>query len=394
MTGEYAAGAASGPVVGAASGPVPGTTSGPVPGAGELTPEGRRSGSVPGEKLPGAALEEGAGLVAEGKRFGSALGEGAGLVPGEKLPGPTLETGAGAVPEGQGTAAFGVGQHASVVRHFAFPSDGEVLVCAQAVPAAKAAPAVPAVPTDPAAPTASVTPAAPTPPSPLPSTPPPHAVLVLHGAGNGDKQSPTVLAAAFAARGHHALAFDFSGHGESTGTLGRLSLRRRFEQARAVVDACLPAEAPLVLVGFSMSGQTVADLAAHYGPRVAAIGLCAPAVYTAQAWPVAFGDGFTGIIRTPGSWRKSPALDVFRGLPAGVRAVLVTPAVDAVIPPAVTEAVAEALDASRAAYVRMVLPAADHRLSLWFAAEARSREEFVDVLLNGGRKSSPRYGPA
>ncbi|MFJ4879474.1 alpha/beta fold hydrolase [Streptomyces sp. NPDC088745] len=265
-------------------------------------------------------------------------------------------------------------RHAPLVRHFTFPSDGELLACAQAVPAVKAAPAAPATLT--------------------PTTLPPHAVLVLHGAGNGDKQSPTVLATAFAARGHHALAFDFSGHGESTGTLGRSSLRRRFEQARAVVDACLPARAPLVLVGFSMSGQTVADLAAHYGPRVAAVGLCAPAVYAARAWPVAFGDGFTGIIRTPDSWRNSPALDVFRRLPAGVRAVLVTPAVDAVIPPAVTEAVAGALDASRAAYVRMVLPAADHRLSLWFAAEARSREEFVDVLLNGRPKSGPAHSMA
>nr|WP_229897755.1 alpha/beta hydrolase [Streptomyces finlayi] len=254
--------------------------------------------------------------------------------------------------EGPGAAAPGDPQLSSHATHFTLPCDGEVLSCVTVRPV------IPA-------------------PAPL-------AVLVLHGAGNGDKQSPAVLAAAFADRGHHALAFDFSGHGDSTGTLGGLSLRRRFEQARTVVDTCLPTDAPLVLVGFSMSGQTVADLAAHYRNRLAAIGLGAPAVYAAQAWPVAFDAGFTGIIRTPDSWRKSPALDVFRELPEGVRAVLATPAVDAVIPPAVTEAVDEALGASRAEYVRVVLPEADHRLSLWFASEAKAREGFVDVLLGGG----------
>ncbi|MCX5206556.1 alpha/beta fold hydrolase [Streptomyces sp. NBC_00237] len=247
---------------------------------------------------------------------------------------------------------------ADSVRHFTLVCDGEVLSCA------KAEPTVPAT-------------------APL-------AALVLHGAGNGDKQSPTVLAAHLAARGHHALAFDFSGHGDSSGALGELSLRRRFEQARTVADACLPADVPLVLVGFSMSGQTVADLAAHYGPRVAAIGLGAPAVYAAEAWPVPFGAGFTGIIRTPDSWRKSPALDVFRGLPEGVRAVLATPAVDAVIPPEVTGAVEEALGASRAEYVRTVLPEADHRLSLWFASDAESRGRFLDALVGGGGRGPGR----
>ncbi|MGW1378455.1 hypothetical protein ACWD6P_29880 [Streptomyces sp. NPDC002446] len=86
-----------------------------------------------------------------------------------------------------------------------------------------------------------------------------------------------------------------------------------------------------------MSGQTVADLVAHYGSRVAAIGLCAPAVYAARAWTVPFRAGFTEIIRAPESWRTSSALEVFRShRPLSTRAVLATPANDAVIPPAVT----------------------------------------------------------
>lgn len=108
-------------------------------------------------------------------------------------------------------------------------------------------------------------------------------VVLLHGAGNGSKERLVPLLAEFAAHGCHALAFDFSGHGESTGLLRELSLRRRFEQAVSVIDARARVDGPLVLVGFSMSGQTVADLLGHYGERVAALGLCAPAVYAGEA---------------------------------------------------------------------------------------------------------------
>ncbi|MGW7817925.1 phosphotransferase [Streptomyces puniciscabiei] len=207
--------------------------------------------------------------------------------------------------------------------------------------------------------------------------------VLLHGAGTGSKQRLLPLLTEFTGHGCHALAFDFTGHGESTGSLAELSLRRRFEQAVAVVDAQTPAQGPLVLVGFSMSGQTVADLVRHYGPRVAAVGLCAPAVYASEAWEVPFGDGrgrFSGIIRTPDSWRASPALEAFRAYEG--RAVLAVPGTDAVIPPAVTEAVQDALSA-RAQYTRLELPGAEHRLGLWFRDHAEDRREFVTALVSG-----------
>ncbi|MFE2587017.1 alpha/beta hydrolase [Streptomyces sp. NPDC059378] len=208
-------------------------------------------------------------------------------------------------------------------------------------------------------------------------------VVLLHGAGSGSKERLVPLLAEFAARGCRALAFDFSGHGDSTGTMAELSLRRRFEQAVAVIDAYAPADTPLVPVGFSMSGQTVADLAAHYGDRVAALGLCAPAVYAAKSWEVPFGDGtgrFSEIIRTPGSWRDSPALDVLRAFPG--RAVLAVPGEDAVIPSAVTRAVQDALTA-RARFTRLDLPGADHRLGLRLRDHAPDRRALVDAVLSG-----------
>ncbi|MFJ9820277.1 alpha/beta fold hydrolase [Streptomyces sp. NPDC101151] len=208
-------------------------------------------------------------------------------------------------------------------------------------------------------------------------------VVLLHGAGNGSKERLLPLLAEAAAHGCRALALDFSGHGESSGALAELSLRRRFAQAVAVLDAHAPDDDPLVLVGFSMSGQTVADLVRHYGRRVSAVGLCAPAVYAPQAWDVPFGGGsgrFSEIIRTPGSWRSSPALAAFRRYEG--RAVLAVPGTDAVIPPEVTEAVQDALSA-RAQYARLELPDAEHRLGLWFRDHAEDRREFVAALLGG-----------
>ncbi|MFF9026554.1 alpha/beta fold hydrolase [Streptomyces iakyrus] len=208
-------------------------------------------------------------------------------------------------------------------------------------------------------------------------------VVLLHGAGTGSKERLMPLLTEFAAHGCHALAFDFSGHGESTGLLRELSLRRRFEQAVSVIDARVRGDAPLVLVGFSMSGQTVADLVGHYGDRVAALGLCAPAVYGAEAWDVPFGAGdgrFSEIIRSPGSWRAAPALDVLRAFEG--RAVLVVPGTDEVIPPAVTEAFSEAL-ARRAQFTHWELPHAGHRLGPWFRDHPEARREFVTAVLTG-----------
>ncbi|MFD4606044.1 alpha/beta hydrolase [Streptomyces sp. NPDC058464] len=205
--------------------------------------------------------------------------------------------------------------------------------------------------------------------------------VLLHGAGTGTERRLRPLLAEFTAHGRPALAFDFSGHGESTGALAELSLRRRFEQATAVIDAQVEPERPLILVGFSMSGQTVADLVRHYGDRASAIGLCSPAVYTPESWDVPFGDGtgrFTDLIRTPDAWRASPALAALRSY-AG-RAVLAVPGTDAVIPPQVTAAVQDALR-TRSRYTRFELPDAEHRLGLWFREHPDDRREFVAMLL-------------
>ncbi|MQY32968.1 hypothetical protein SRB17_09280 [Streptomyces sp. RB17] len=196
-------------------------------------------------------------------------------------------------------------------------------------------------------------------------------VALLHGAGNGSKERLLPLLTELAGHGCHAVAFDFSGHGDSTGSLAELSPRHRFEQAVAVLDA------------------HATDLVRHYGPRVAAVALCSPAVYSAEAWQVPFENGrgrFSEIIRSPDSRRTSAALEAYRAY-AG-RAVPAVPGTDAVIPPAVTEAVQDALS-TRARYTRFELPHAEHRLGLWFQGHAEDRRRFVTHLLAESAEREP-----
>ena len=205
-----------------------------------------------------------------------------------------------------------------------------------------------------------------------------YGVLIMHGAGTGSKERNLPLAEDFASLGHTVAALDFSGHGESSGELRDLNLRRRRDQAAGVIEEVFGTDVPLVLVGFSMSGQTVADLIELYGERVAAIVLCAPGIYARDAWDVAFGAGFTESIRRPESWRTSPAPDAYARFDG--RALLVQPEQDAVIPAGVTALITSALS-TKADFSTLRLMGANHRLGLWLADHPQDRQRIVNTLL-------------
>ncbi|MGW4381124.1 alpha/beta hydrolase [Kitasatospora sp. NPDC004531] len=208
----------------------------------------------------------------------------------------------------------------------------------------------------------------------------PGTALLMHGAGSSGRHRHLPLARELAAAGCRAVVFDFAGHGDSTGELGQLSLTRRARQARAVLERFAP-DGPLLLAGFSMSGQTVADLLGEpdIGPRVRALALGAPAAYAREVRELPFAEPeFTATLRTPGSWRSSTAFDRFAAFDG--RAVLVLPETDEVIPAEVTAALDAALR-TRAAYTRLTLPGADHRLGGWLSAHPEHRAQVAAALL-------------
>ncbi|RKE20939.1 alpha/beta hydrolase [Streptomyces sp. TLI_171] len=208
----------------------------------------------------------------------------------------------------------------------------------------------------------------------------PGTALLMHGAGSGDRHRCLPLAGELAAAGCRSVVFDFSGHGASSGELGQLSLERRLLQARAVLDRHAP-DGPLLLVGFSMSGQTVADLLhePELAGRVRTIGLGAPAAYAREVWKLPFtAPEFTDTLRTEGSWRSSTAFEALAAFDG--RALLLVPEADEVIPPEVTEAFDTALR-TRAAHRRLTLAGADHLLGRWLGGHPEDCARVAAALL-------------
>ncbi|GAA1974547.1 alpha/beta hydrolase [Catenulispora subtropica] len=202
-------------------------------------------------------------------------------------------------------------------------------------------------------------------------------VVILPGSGC-TKSMNQAFAKDFADLGHRALCLDFSGHGESSGDFADLTLARRRDQAAALIEARVPAQRPVILVGFSMSGQTAADLIEILGERVTGIALGAPAIYPGALREVPFGDpSFLQLLSDPQTWTDSPALaalSAFRG-----KALLLIPEHDEQVPASMTELIEQSMRANPR-FTMQVLPGADHGLDEWFGRHPTVRRTLITTL--------------
>lgn len=127
--------------------------------------------------------------------------------------------------------------------------------------------------------------------------------IYAHGLAStrgGDK--PQFFKERLPALGWDFAAFDFQGHGESTGDLRGLTLSRQIEDLAAVVEAHGPLYERVVLIGSSMGGWTAAWYAARHPGKVHACVLIAPAfgfVEGLQRW---IGEAETRRWRDEGSY--------------------------------------------------------------------------------------------
>jgi pimeloyl-ACP methyl ester carboxylesterase len=192
-------------------------------------------------------------------------------------------------------------------------------------------------------------------------------VLALHGAGDAVRQRSAYLADHFAQRRLNTIAFDMSGHGESSGALRDSSLRRRHDQATAV--ACSPGlPRPDILLGNSMGGYVASSLLPDLAVR--GLILICPALYASDAHEVPFDESFTAVLRRPGSFRDSRILEEVREF-RGAVLVLIGDR-DEVIPREIVELYLGAC--TNAAYVQhSVIPGAPHRIHLWAAESEKNR---------------------
>ncbi|MFF3002189.1 alpha/beta fold hydrolase [Kitasatospora sp. NPDC057940] len=206
-------------------------------------------------------------------------------------------------------------------------------------------------------------------------------VIVMHGGGPRDSKEPSLpLAQDLAALGYHVLGFDFTGSGDSSGAWPELTLDRRRDQAVSLVDDRVPAQCPLILVGFSMSGQTAADLVEHYGERVSHLALCAPGVYSRTLRETPFGDDtFINLAFTkPELWPGSPALDVLAAFPG--RTLLVLPEHEEQVPPGMADLIERTVRTNPRSAIQ-VLDGAGHLLDRWLAEHPQDRRSVIKNLL-------------
>ena len=208
---------------------------------------------------------------------------------------------------------------------------------------------------------------------------PDHAVgqlLLMHGAGTGNKDRYKPIIDSICEQGLEVIAFDFSGHGESSGTLAELSLKRRFIQASAVMSETRRSGMPMIIMGFSMSGQTVCDLlnADSASRDISAAVLCCPAAYAADVYELPFGDpNFTAGLRRPGSWETSANFAALRDYSRPV--LIVEPELDEVIP---SEVIARTVSSRESLPTKhLILPGCPHKIAVWLADKPMQRKEFA-----------------
>jgi pimeloyl-ACP methyl ester carboxylesterase len=164
----------------------------------------------------------------------------------------------------------------------------------------------------------------------------PPQLLVLHGAGDSNRDRFRLLRRQLSAEGISSVGFDFVGHGETGGELKSSSLRSRTRQARRIVDS-QNLQQPFSVIGASMSAYTAVKLLKHY--EIKSLILLVPAMYSARADAVPFNRGFTEIIRQPQSWNDSDAWDILAQYKG--RLLIVAGENDRIIPRAVIDKIYE-----------------------------------------------------
>ena len=200
-------------------------------------------------------------------------------------------------------------------------------------------------------------------------------LLVLHGAGQSNRERFRQMREHFWGEGITSAAFDCIGHGDTGGDLKHSSLKSRTEQACRVLDT-LPLSGSFSILAGSMGGYTAVKLAERY-PTTNLI-LIGPAMYTAEAYAVPFNGGFTEIIRRAKSWEASDAWEIlsrFRG-----RLLVVVGESDAVIPPGVIRGLYESA-ANAHDRILYVVPNASHMVITDLRAKDPERHAEVMGLM-------------
>jgi len=134
-------------------------------------------------------------------------------------------------------------------------------------------------------------------------------LLFFHGAGQSHKGRSLKLAEQLAKRGISSFAFDFSGHGESTGTLEASSLAKRTNEAKSALQF-LDLNKPITVCGFSMGAYIAIQLLKF--AQVETLGLFYPAIYSRKVFNLPHGKERSELLRQLESWKDTDATEILQ----------------------------------------------------------------------------------
>ncbi len=132
-------------------------------------------------------------------------------------------------------------------------------------------------------------------------------IIFLHGAGMASIDRYHYITEVVNGLGYKTILFNFSGHGNSTGSIKESSLERRNIEAEFILNNYNITE-PFSIIASSMGAYNAINIASKY--KVERLILFCPAVYATEAYQAPFTKEFTTIIRKDKSWLHSDAFDI------------------------------------------------------------------------------------
>lgn len=211
-------------------------------------------------------------------------------------------------------------------------------------------------------------------------------ILFLHGAGKSNKERALPLAERLASEhGISSFLFDFSGHGQSSGSLQTSSLEKRVREATDAVRAGR-LQPNFSVCAFSMGAHVALSIIDTH--QVSSLNLFYPAVYPTGAQSLQFGPEFSASIRREGAWRNSRRFDSL-GRFEGALLVAVGDQ-DEIIPPDLPQKLVEAAPKARSRELVMISRGTHTLLPDIYASEELFKQITNKVVVNVSYAGSRR----
>jgi pimeloyl-ACP methyl ester carboxylesterase len=200
-------------------------------------------------------------------------------------------------------------------------------------------------------------------------------VIALHGAGPSNRSHTRYLSETFIQNGENVVRFDFSGQGESSGTMQESSLAKRQGEAIAIIEHFQIDTDNLTVIGTSMGGYIAASLAKIY--PVKNLILFCPAAYDVTAWEIPFNADFTAILRRDLSLLKSNVQELLATF-AG-NSLLLWAENDEIIPPLIVDMYESALS-GKPKHATCVIQGSPHPIHRWVADKEEQKAKILEEI--------------